>query len=362
MSFLLSILTAIAMVDARAVVRRDFVPTVNRTTLVGVVTDPHLDRDSCGSVKWGNRVLWTCRDTQYVTNGTVENFFSSSASYSDLNTDGSLPLVTPVPDEFFPSGDYPAALVLYGDNHNTSFFEVQSDECGDNQGGSCSDGSRFVIWPNYPPLITSESSSAIVAYNWIKKAQITSSFQLFQPDPPTSLYRVTSAPGGADSDTLPSVTLINEEFFAVDQWNYGNYGGIVVGGTAYLYAQNNAGDIALAKVATDSVEDSTQYSYYVDGSWIGSRPAINDTSASLNVTAGGQGTFYYSETWQSYVWIGPWSTAEHILSVPNGNSASIGSYTMQAHPEYSGPNEIYVTYTIQDTDHYETPLYLIQFN
>ena len=36
----------------------------SRSREMGNVADPHLNRDSCGSVRIGDRALWACRDTQ----------------------------------------------------------------------------------------------------------------------------------------------------------------------------------------------------------------------------------------------------------------------------------------------------------
>ncbi|GFZ44918.1 hypothetical protein JCM24511_02644 [Saitozyma sp. JCM 24511] len=355
-------------------------PQLSSASLVALVTDPTLDRDSCGSVQWGDRVLWTCRDTGYLDGDTYVAFFSSSASYTNLDGNGSLALGTATITA--PSGtEYPAALTMYGDNHNHSFFPIQTDDCGDNQAGSCSDGTRWAVWPNSPPLVTSDSGNGtIIAYTWIKNSHLTDALALLVDDPSTSLYRISSVTG--ENDTLPAVELVDEEFYQAGTFAYGNYGGMVINDTAYLYAQSSTGAVALSKAPVDSVEDVTTYQYMVDGSWTTTRPSINDTGAELKATAGGQGTFYFNQAMDSYVWIGqgeggpdlyvttaptpwgPWSSAEQVFTFPNGDTADgIGAYSMQAHPEFSdiAANQIYVSYTKANTGGYETPLYLLQW-
>lgn len=40
-----------------------WIPTVESVYECGNVADPALNRDSCGSVRVDDRMLWTCRDT-----------------------------------------------------------------------------------------------------------------------------------------------------------------------------------------------------------------------------------------------------------------------------------------------------------
>jgi hypothetical protein len=79
----------------------------------------------------------------------------------------------------------------------------------------------------------------------------------------------------------------------------------VQGGTAYLWGQGSDKNVALARVSVGSIEDASQYEFYVNGSWTSKKPALGNTAAKIeNASAGGQGTYYYSQPWQSYVWIG----------------------------------------------------------
>jgi hypothetical protein len=120
---------------------------------------------------------------------------------------------------------------MYGDNHNQSFFPIQADECGDNQAGSCSDGTRWALWPNSPPLVTSDSGNGtIIAYTWIKNSHLTDALVPLVDDPSTSLYRISSVTG--ENDTLSAVDLVDEEFYQAATFAYGNYGGMVINATA----------------------------------------------------------------------------------------------------------------------------------
>ncbi|KAF1734541.1 hypothetical protein CRV24_006082 [Beauveria bassiana] len=52
----LTILSALPLATA-------WIPTVKSVYEFGNVADPALNRDSCGSVRVDDRMLWTCRDT-----------------------------------------------------------------------------------------------------------------------------------------------------------------------------------------------------------------------------------------------------------------------------------------------------------
>ncbi|ORX36742.1 hypothetical protein BD324DRAFT_627008 [Kockovaella imperatae] len=380
---LLSLFTLLVSTEAAAVRRANTNPTVKSSKLVAVASDPHLTRDSGGSVKWGSRTLWTYRDTQYLNSDYQPvNFFSSSASYGAINSDGSVPF-SPVPSDQPDGYKYPAEYDLTGDNKNTSFYTILPNECSEdgNQGGNCYNGSRYAIWEDYPPLVT-EQSGTITGYTWVKRSLIE--FLTNQiPNPSATLYKVT---GTDDQQALPTVSVIDEEFWQVDQFAYGHYGNLVVDNVAYLYATNENRDIALAKVPIADIEEKSAYQFYVGGEWTTDQPSVDDTSAYIDIAGGGQGTFYYSEPWDQYVWLGqpggcacpefivsvssspegPWTSPSHVIDVPPGNYTGIGAYTMQAHPEFTpGPaqNAIYVTYTQQyNNTPYETPMYLIEWN
>ena len=347
-------------------------PKVKSTTLFGPVTDPSLVRDSCGSVAWNtDRLLWVCRDTQDMGTDGLPDFpvYTSSASYTNFDKNGSIAWQPIGPNDF----GYTSELLMYGKNHDKAFYPLMSDECNDNQAGECGDDSRYALWPDTPPMITViNADGSILAYTWIKKSHILPDLSTVVNDPAASLYRVYWEPEveGQKSAKLPEVEIVNETFWGQGSFAYGDYGNIVRNGTCFLYAMSDEGTIALAKVSVGGVEDKSQYQYWVNSAWTSEMPSINQTGIQVNATYGGQGTFYYSDPWESYVWIGqqghtvdpdffittapepwgPWIEPQHILQVQAGNY-SLGAYSMQAHPGLrSDPftNDIYVSYTKND--------------
>jgi hypothetical protein len=141
-------------------------------------------------------------------------------------------------------------------------------------------------------------------------------------------------------------------------------------------------------VAADRIEDHSQYEYFVDGAWTKARPSIGQKGISIeNASAGGQGTYYYSEHWSSFVWIGgnsipganffittaprpegPWREPCLFYKGVSGNY-SLSAYSIQAHPAMTKNiprNGIFVTYTktdviAPDTNRYTTPLVYVQW-
>jgi hypothetical protein len=155
----------------------------------------------------------------------------------------------------------------------------------------------------------------------------------------------------------------------------------------YLYGQAN-GTVSLAKVSADAVEDLAQYEYYVNGAWTKSKPSIGqDGIAIANASGGGQGTYYYSQPWRSYVWIGgpptpgadfyittapkpegPWIEPFQLYTGVNGDYF-LGAYSLQANPSLTNNpmnNSIFLTYTKNDLDQqnvnvYTTPLVYVEW-
>lgn len=364
-------------------------PVLKASNLYGPITQTtpnYLDRDSCGSTQWGNRALFVCRDTEIYKNLAnrsegVTAFYSSSASWINKNADGSLPFVAFTPEPGTPASEsnFTYRLPAYGANpDNLAFYPTQPDEC-DAQTGSCdNNGTRWVIWPDSAPLVTTSiSSSTTTAYTWVKKAYITDSLGVVIPYPATSLYKLTGPTNGT-SDTLPTVSLVEETFWPQNTFPYGDFGNIIIDGTAYLFGALNNGSTSLAKVPVSGIEDSTLYQYYVNGAWTTTMPDINTPGAIFQATPGGQGTFYYSEPWNSYVWIGqnvndptltlqittapsitgPWTTPTNFFSQANSPGVV---YSVQAHPAFlASPttNSAWVSYTIAISDYgYDTILY-----
>ncbi|KAI1435573.1 hypothetical protein GGR50DRAFT_702881 [Xylaria sp. CBS 124048] len=405
MAYLLFGLLLLEGVYSTTISERAFTPTVRNANVVGMVAEPALNRDSCGSSRVGDRALWTCRDSQpYGSNGApILPLWSSSASWSNLNSDGG-----------------PCLRQYGGGGSQRPYFPYGADECGDNSAGSCNDGTRYALWPDSPPLLASTADGIATAYTWIRKEHInpevcmhinrfwieiylffalpSAMHYLFtmaylstlDSDPATSLYKLTYNLGTADRNVLPKVTLLDEGFWPDDSIPYGAYGNVLKDGIAYLFGQSSKGMVALAKVPSGAIEDRTQYQYWVNGSWTTKRPSINDTNANIpNVNAGGQGTYYFSTYWNKWVWIGqagisvsadffittadsitgPWASAVKFYSGVTG-TFYLGAYTLQAHPGLNpagrSTNEIYISYTKADdlngTTLYSTPLIHIQWN
>ena len=353
-------------------IKRAVQPGVSGTPQVlGVVSDHTLNRDSCTSVHAGDRELWTCRDTESYPNKPFF-FFSSSASWTDFNSDG-----TPEVEN--------GVLRMYGDNHEKAYFSIQPDEClSGGQGGSCSDGTRYAIWPDSRPLPVRKGDGDVCLYSWIKKSHITSNLTSLTPYPAATLYRSTYAPSQSH-DELPPVTVVAEEFWPADSIIYGDYGWVIHDGIAYLYgALADSAGIALAKVPEDNIEDKSSYCYYTGSSWSKTALSLDDSSVAIpNAGTGGQGTYYYSEHFSSFIWIGgpgvgvgaefyvasapkpegPWTEPTLFYTGEDG-SGEFGAYSQQAHPGLSANRgngkDIYLTYTKVDST-YSTPLIRVEW-
>jgi hypothetical protein len=373
---------AVATLLGTALVRADFIPTVSGTPqLLGNVSDPTIDRDSCCSARFGSRELWTCRDSDPYANGVPTlPIYSSSASWTEF-VSGNTPLISTWTDA---AGNTETGLLCSGDNYEEPFFPILADECGTNTAGACTDDTRYAIWPNSPPLVTSDNTTTgvIEAFTWITEAHISDELVVLVADPGTTLYQITYDPSvNGDSTGLPNVTTIQENFWTEDQMPYGSYGGVVVNDIAYLYGQNAAGTVALAQVPVGSVTDQSAYQFYVNGAWTSIIPGVNDTDIGLtNAGAGAQGTFYYSTVWDLYVWIGqaslsiapdfyittaaapegPWAEPSNFYSA----EYVAESYTLQAHPGLlanESENAIYLSYTVNSAEGYYTPLIYVQW-
>lgn len=154
-------------------------------------------------------------------------------------------------------------------------------------------------------MVASTTADGITAYTWISKNHIEN-LQPLEPNQAHSLYKVTYQPSSTDNDSVPSTSIVKEDFWLQGEWGYGQYGNVVMNGTAYLYARNqNKTAVALAKVTVDQIEDRSQYQYYVGGKWTMDMPSLTDGAAFINnFETALQGTFYYSEAFGSYIWIG----------------------------------------------------------
>ncbi|KIW04285.1 uncharacterized protein PV09_04582 [Verruconis gallopava] len=354
--------------------------------VLGLVGDPQYNRDSGGSAKFGDRIFWTWRDTQLVNNGKVQELpiLASTASWSDLNHDGS-PAVEPLQSHADPLRTI--TLQAYGKNSTErAYFRIIHDGA-EPRAGMQKDGTRRALWPDSPPMVTSTSDNGrVTAYSWIKKTHIRPDLSTVTQHPATTLYRITYA-ASENRDALPYAKLVDASFWNQDEIAYGAYGNVVKDGIAYLFGQIN-GMTALARVLVDRVERKSMYEYWVGGEWTKTKPNINDRSIDIpNANAGGQGTYYFSEPWDSFVWIGgsifpgadcyittartptgPWIKPFKFYSGANG-TASLPAYSIQAHPGMlrdEDENAIYITYTKCDRDQsntvvYSTPLVYVEW-
>jgi hypothetical protein len=172
----------------------------------------------------------------------------------------------------------------------------------------CEDSTRYPNWPDSPPLVTVAYPTGFArGYTWVKNHHINPDLSEITADPSTTLYRTDYQPDSNDptSSALPQPETIDGAFWAEGEIPYGAYGGVVRNGTAYLWGQTSGGTVALARVLAESVEDKSAYEYWVNGAWVSEMPSLDDSSINIpSTSAGGQGTYYYSDFWQSYVWIG----------------------------------------------------------
>jgi hypothetical protein len=86
---------------------------------------------------------------------------------------------------------------------------------------------------------------------------------------------------------LPSVELVDEEFWGQDEWPFGAYGNVVKGNTAYLLAQNSKGVVALARAPESLVHKRSAYEYYVDGTWTRELPSLGNAGVVIPNVSGG---------------------------------------------------------------------------
>ncbi|KAJ7836890.1 hypothetical protein B0H14DRAFT_2513969 [Mycena olivaceomarginata] len=337
---------------------RAVTPIVAETTSYGSLADP-LNRDSCSSRLWTeNIVLWTCRDSQVVDSGgnPVDPSIANTASLSSL-----------------PSGrNQPKALALSPEPFGSLFYPLEADECPPL--GLCN-GTRWVGWPDTGPLVTFRGlNGAVNAYAFITRQHLSGLDVLDTPG--YSLYRVVSE----HAESLPTAKVEISSFWSGTQIGYGTAASVLHNGfvSPLVYLA-----VARAKLTGlfGSIEDKSIYEYYVNGSWVKTALASNDTAIALPNTSATQGTVYWSPKWQSYVWIGgdsfpnanflistapkaegPWSAPQQFYSGPVGNG-SLPAYSAIAHPSLTDGTGDYIFLTYTRTrpapsgeDLYDTPL------
>ncbi|KAJ7463155.1 hypothetical protein FB451DRAFT_1493834 [Mycena latifolia] len=346
-------------------VRRAVTPVVASTTSYGSLDQQGLDRDSCTSSRWANNVLWVCRDTEQIKNGEAGlPLIANTASFSGLPSAPSNPqtLVLSSPQGF-----------------GSLFYPLESDECP--QFGACSDGTRWVGWPDTGPVVTFSGSSGVNAYAFIAKQHLSGLSRLNTPS--YTLYHVVSQ--GTGTATIPSVSVDISSFWSTTQIGYGSAASVVNNGFAYLYGATPNGKLALARATLTgflgALDDHSIYQYYVNGAWTSTAPVSTDSTIPLPNTSSAQGTIYWSPKWQSYVWIGgdgfpnanflistapnpegPWTAAKQFYSGTIG-VGSLPAYSAVAHPSLTDGtgNYIFITWTrtivnAQGNDVYDQPL------
>lgn len=113
--------------------------------LLGLASDPSLNRDSGGSARFGDRVLWTYRDTQLCgRDGKVQALpiITTTASWSDLDPRG-----TPSLQSVASNSDKLKTTVLrqYGDTpRDRAYFPIFIEGSG-KCAGERADGSRHAF-------------------------------------------------------------------------------------------------------------------------------------------------------------------------------------------------------------------------
>ncbi|KAJ6537369.1 hypothetical protein DFH09DRAFT_1042449 [Mycena vulgaris] len=331
-------------------VRRAVTPVVASTTSYGSLNNQGLNRDSCSSSLWSNKVLWVCRDTQpFSSNGQPGlPVIANTASYSALPSDRSnpQPLVLSSPQGF-----------------GSLFYQLEGDECP--QSGACSDGTRWVGWPDTGPVVTFRGPNGTAnAYAFIARQHLSG--LAVENTPSYSLYHVISQSPGT---TIPASSLAISSFWSTTQIGYGSAASVVNNGFAYLYGATSNGKLALARAALTgflgSLEDHSIYEYYVNGAWTRTVPVSSNPGIPLANTSSAQGTIYWSPKWQSYVWIGgdgfpdanfristapnpegPWTAPQQFYSGAVG-TGSLPAYSAVAHPSLTDGtgNYIFLTWT-----------------
>ncbi|KAJ7816755.1 hypothetical protein B0H14DRAFT_3111663 [Mycena olivaceomarginata] len=323
-------------------------PVVASTTSYGTLVSSGLSRDSCSSSLWSGNVLWVCRDTEQVTSAgqVVLPVVANTASYSPLPSDPSnpQPLVLSSPQGF-----------------GSLFYPLESDECP--SFGACSDGTRWVGWPDTGPVVTFRGTGVANGYAFIARQHLSGLAVVNAPS--YSLYHVISQSAGP----IPSVSLLISSFWSSTQIGYGSAASVVNNGFAYLYGATPNGKLALARAAQTgflgALDDKSLYQYYVNGAWTSTPPSRTDSTIPLPNTSSVQGTIYWSPKWSSYVWIGgdgfpnanfyistapnpegPWTAATHFYTGTVG-TGSLPAYSALAHPSLTDGtgNYIFITWT-----------------
>ncbi|KAJ7062680.1 hypothetical protein C8F01DRAFT_1281624 [Mycena amicta] len=330
--------------------RRAVTPVVKATTLYGNLNDGSLNRDSCTSTAWsGNNVLWTCRDTQLLNSAGNPGFtlVANTASWSSK-----------------PSATSPGTLTLNSpQGFGPFFYPLESDECPTS--GICSDGTRWVGWPDTGPAVVFNFNGGVNAYGFMKRQHLSGLDVLNTPD--TTLYHVSQT--SVDTSVIPAGTVAMSKFWASNQVGYGSAASVLSGSFIYLYGSTPSGQLAVARSALTgflgALDNKSTYQYYVNGAWTNTAPTTSTAGIALANTRSVQGTVYFSNKWNSFVWIGgdgfpnanfdistaplpegPWTAPTQFYSGTVGNG-SLPAYSAVAHPGLTDGtgNYIFITWT-----------------
>ncbi|KAJ7829727.1 hypothetical protein B0H13DRAFT_2115633 [Mycena leptocephala] len=278
-------------------------------------------------------------------------------SIAGRHLEGVLPVVantasfSPLPNA--PSNPQP--LVLSSpQGFGSLFYQLESDECPPY--GACSDGTRWIGWPDTGPVVTFRGTNGTVnAYAFIGRKHLSGLTQVNTAS--YSLYHVVTR-----AWAIPTTTMDISSFWSTSQIGYGSAASVVNNGFAYLYGATSNGKLALARAA---LTDKSIYSYYVNGAWTTTAPASNNAGIPLPNTSSAQGTIYWSPKWSSYVWIGgdgfpnadfwistapnpegPWTVGTKFYSGAVG-IGSLPAYSAVAHPSLTDGtgNYIFISWT-----------------
>jgi hypothetical protein len=217
-------------------------PIVASTTNYGSLVNVGLNRDSCSSSLWSNNVvrkfppcvpricrhsyryrpciqLWVCRDTQPISDGQpVFPIVANTASFSSFPSDRSnpQPLVLSSPQGF-----------------GSLYYPLEADECP--PFGVCSDGTRWVGWPDTGPVVTFRGANGSAnGYAFITRTHLSGLSAINTPS--FSLYHVISQSAGP----IPATNIEISNFWTSTQIGYGSAASVVNNGFVSLELQTAA--------------------------------------------------------------------------------------------------------------------------
>lgn len=157
--------------------------------------------------------LWVCRDTEQISNGQgVLPVVANTASFSPLPNAPSnpQPLVLSSPQGF-----------------GSLFYQLESDECPPY--GACSDGTRWIGWPDTGPVVTFRGTNGTVnAYAFIGRKHLSGLTQVNTAN--YSLYHVVTQSVGP----IPTTTMDISSFWSTSQIGYGSAASVVNNGFVSL--------------------------------------------------------------------------------------------------------------------------------